>query len=379
MSGTRIAMPQIGVNEDVATVTEWLVKPGEEVRAGQEIALVETTKASVSLEAHAQGYVYPLVDSGSEVSVRQVVALLLDRPDPEKARRLAAEIEDEGPDDDARLSGRGLEGRRLTRRARALLEEVKVDLSALPTDRIVRESDVLALAPGATGATGSAPTVAAQEPASVPERRVAVYGASFGGAALAEVIVAMTGYEVVAFLDDTPELEGAERFGLAVWPGSSLESLAERGVGAVASHIAIREFRLALRDRARAAGLAMLNAVHPQAHLSPSARLGVGNVIKAGAVVDADVQLGDCCIVDNGAIVPHHNVIGDSVHLAPGVSMGGDCRIGSSTLVGVGASIGARISIGRNVIVATGAVVMSDVPDEVVVEGSPAKIVGSRR
>ena len=375
-------MPQLGVNDDVAVVAEWLVEEGDAVQSGARIAVIETMKASVDLKAPSAGFVYPLVARGAEVPVQTVIALVLEQPDREEFTRRAAELR-QGGSAAGGVGGVGSEGGgvatgagasppdglRITRRARDLVEEMGVDVATLPTDRIVREADVLALA--------GAPAPA-QTPSS-PDRRVAVYGASQGGAALAETIVAMGGYEVVAFLDDTEALIGAESFGLPVWPGVDLPSLAGRGVGAVATHIAIRPFRLALRDRIEQAGLTMINAVHPRAHLSPSARLGVGTVIKAGAVVDAEVRIGDCCIVDNGAVVAHHNRLGQGVHLAPGVSMGGDCRVGDQTLVGVGAAIGARVTIGSNVIVAPGAVVVSDVPDDVVVEGSPATVVGRRR
>ena len=368
MSTVEVSMPQLGVNDDVAVIAEWLVAAGDPVSPGARIAVVETTKASVDLEAPSEGFLFPLVEAGIEVPVQTVIALVLEQPDREEFTRLAAELQ-RNVGAGANAGDSAFHGLRITRRARDLVNEMGVDVAALPTDRIVREADILALS--------TTPAAPARRPPS--DRCVAVYGASQGGAALAETIVAMGGYEVVGFLDDTDELIGEERFGLPVWSGTDLQSLTERGVGAVATHITIRPFRLALRDRIQQAGLAMPNAVHPRAHLSPSARLGIGTVIKAGAVIDTEVQIGDCCIIDNGAVVPHHNQLGDAVHLAPGVSMGGDCRVGTETLVGVGATIAARVTIGRNVIVAPGAVVVSDVPDDVVIEGSPAKTVGTRR
>jgi len=366
MSATYVVMPQLGVNDDTALVAQWLVGRGDEIHPGMEIAVIETSKASVGLEAEGAGFLYPIVEAGTEVAVQHPIALLLDRPDEAEANRLAAELRERaGP---ARR-GSGRAEPQLTKKARALVEQHGVDPSLLPTDRVVRESEVRALVPqpDETPAEGAL------------ERRVAVYGASQGGASLAETIAAMEGYEVVAFLDDTEGLAGTDYLGLPVWAGAELEGLHARNVGAVATHIAIRPFRLALRARAAASGLHMPNAVHSGAWVAPSARLGRGNVIKAGAVVDTSARLGDCCIVDNGAIVPHHNVIGDGAHLAPGVTMGGDCRVGAETLIGVGAVIGPRVAIGRNAIVGPGAVVTRDVPDDAVVEGRPAKIVGSRK
>jgi UDP-perosamine 4-acetyltransferase len=362
-------MPQLGANDYTGIVEEWLVDPGTEVHIGMPIAVVETSKATVDLEAEAEGFLYPIVETGTEVALQEPIALLLDNPDQAEAARLIEELRRDAAPVAEAAATTGDGDPQLTKRARALVEELGVDASQLPTDRVVRESDVRALA----GASELAP------PAGAPQQRVAVYGASPGGASLAETLTAVPGYEVVAFLDDTEGLPGTSYAGLPIWAGSELERLVERGVGAVVTHIAIRPFRLELRERTAAAGLEMPNVVHPAATVFPSVRLGRGNVIKAGAVIDTDARLGDCCIIDNGAIVPHHNVIGDAAHLAPGVTLGGDCDIGPETLIGVGAVIGPRITIGRNVIVAPGSVVVRDVPDDVVVEGSPAKVAGSRK
>jgi sugar O-acyltransferase (sialic acid O-acetyltransferase NeuD family) len=260
----------------------------------------------------------------------------------------------------------------LTAKARELVEKTGVDITTLPVDRVIRERDVAKLL---ENAPVQRQLVLNRDWA----RRVAVYGASKAGYAVVEAIRAMGGYEVVAFMDDTPGLIGGTAFGLPVWSGNELETLTARGIGAVATHIAVREFRLKMRDRALAAGLTMLNVIHPRAFVSPSVQMGVGNLIKAGAVVDTEVLLGDSCIIDNGVIVAHHNVIHDACHLAPGVAMGGECSLGERTLVGVGAKIASRIQIGRNVIVRPGSVVVNDVPDDVLVGGNPAKIAGNRR
>jgi len=262
-----------------------------------------------------------------------------------------------------------LAGLNVTARARRLIEEYQIDVSLLPKDRIVRADDVQALldqSPLTDFHTDSF-------------RRCVVYGASQGGRSVVECLKAMGGYEVVAFLDDDPDRTGTTFYGLPVWPADELENLHRKDIRALATHIASREFRLEIRDRSKEAGVCMINVIHPSAVVADSVRMGVGNLIKAGAVLDTDVRLGDCCIIDNGVIIPHHNRIGNGCHLAPGVRMGGDCDIHDCTLVGVGATISGRIQVGSNVVVAPGACVVRNVPADVVVEGVPARIVGKRR
>ena len=360
-------MPRLGVNEDAVTIVAWHVKDGDRVHQGQRLADLETTKASVTLEAETEGFVYLFAAAGAVVQVQDVVAVILRSADEERARGMrgrAAAAADPAPRADQG------DGPRLTAQARRLAETANVDLASLPRDRILRESDVKAL----IGESQSEVTAGLD-----PGRRVAVYGASQGGWAAAETLSAMGGYDVAAYLDDTPGRAGGTFHGLPVWSGAELDQLRGRGVGGVITHIMVREFRLALRGRAREAGLALPNAVHPRAYLSPSSRLGAGNVIKAGAVVDAEVRIGDCCIVDNGVVIAHNNVIGDGCSLAPGVRMAGDSRVGERTLIGTGATLSERLRIGVNVIVSPGAVVVRDVPDNSVVAGSPARVVGERR
>src|ERR1700689_3059747 len=81
MTVTEVFMPQLGVNDDMVMLCAWNVERGRKVNAGDEVALLETTKATFTLEAESAGYLYPVVEMGTEVAVRSVLAVLLDQPD----------------------------------------------------------------------------------------------------------------------------------------------------------------------------------------------------------------------------------------------------------------------------------------------------------
>ena len=360
----EVIVPRQGVNDEVVTIIEWRCKPGDAVQRGQVFANVETSKAVFEVECEESGFFYPLASAGMPVSIRDVVALILPQPDARVVEEYVRGQEKAKP---ALRSSEG--GRTFTEKARELVERHHVDPSLLPQGRIVREQDVLAI-------------LRAQETRVVPHdvpKRAVIYGASQGGLAVLECVRSTGEYEAVAFLDDSPELVGTGYHGVPVWAGSELEALAARGIGAVSTHIADSGVRFALRDRALAAGIVPLNVIHAKAVVAPTVEMGVANLIKAGAVIDAYAQIGDCCIIDNGVIIPHHNRIGDGCHLAPGVCLGGDCDIGSGAIVGIGAAVSARTRIGKNAIIGIGACVARDVPDNAIVEGYPARIVGERK
>ncbi|NIA13201.1 MAG: hypothetical protein GWP08_03905 [Nitrospiraceae bacterium] len=361
---TEVVMPQLGVNDTEAIIVEWNVAPGDRVELGQVLAEVETTKATFELECESPGHFYPLAAEGEKIPIRAVIGLILPEASPGVVDHYRAGMERR-----KEAGAEAVDAPRLTAKARKLVEQHGVELSQLPADRIVRERDVLA-ALGRTAAPAAAPGT---------PRRVVVYGASQGGLAVVACLSTMPSCEVVAFLDDAPERIGTMCHGIPVWPGTQLEALADKGVTAVATHIADGALRLALLERTGAAGLSFMNTIHANATVASTVRMGMGNLIKAGAVIDAYVEIGDCCIVDNGVILPHHNRIGDACHLAPGACFGGNCDVGDGTIVGIGATVSARIRIGRNVIIGPGACVLRDVPDDAIVEGYPGKIVGQRK
>jgi len=113
--------------------------------------------------------------------------------------------------------------------------------------------------------------------------------------------------------------------------------------------------------------------IHPTACVSPLARLGEGVFIGANSVIGPGAILGDHVFVNRGVTIGHDTHIGSFSRIQPGANIGGLSRIGSSVTVAIGATLLERLVIGNNAFVAAGAVVTTDVPDDVLVLGVPAK------
>jgi acetyltransferase EpsM len=113
--------------------------------------------------------------------------------------------------------------------------------------------------------------------------------------------------------------------------------------------------------------------VHDRAWVSPTAELGEGTVVLAGAIVNSGARIGRHVIVNTGAIVEHDVVLGDFAQVSPGAVVGGGARVGSGTYIGLGASVRDHVNLGADVLVAMGAVVVSSVADGGAVRGVPAR------
>lgn len=72
-------LPSLGSDMDEGKLTEWRVKPGDVVKRGQVVAIVETTKAAVDVEIWQDGTIHELkVPVGEKVPVGTVLATLLE-------------------------------------------------------------------------------------------------------------------------------------------------------------------------------------------------------------------------------------------------------------------------------------------------------------
>jgi len=74
---TEFRMPSLGADMEAGTLVEWLVKPGDWVKRGDIVAVVETQKGAIEIETYQPGQIEKfLVDLHSRVPVGTPLALI---------------------------------------------------------------------------------------------------------------------------------------------------------------------------------------------------------------------------------------------------------------------------------------------------------------
>ena len=122
-------------------------------------------------------------------------------------------------------------------------------------------------------------------------------------------------------------------------------------------------------------GLEPINIFHPDAIISPQAKIGKGVLIECGCLVTPNPTIGDNVVVNTGSQVNHDNIIESHVYIASGVVLSGGVTIKENTLIDDGVIITLGRSVGSNCIIGAGAVVTKNIGDNVVGYGSPCRIV----
>ena len=74
----EVRMPQLGMNQDSATIVAWIKNVGDKVTEGEAIFEVETDKATMEAEARSEGYLSNIqVELGVDIPVGELIATIV--------------------------------------------------------------------------------------------------------------------------------------------------------------------------------------------------------------------------------------------------------------------------------------------------------------
>jgi acetyltransferase-like isoleucine patch superfamily enzyme/glycine cleavage system H lipoate-binding protein len=392
----EIVLTREDANTEYALLAEWLVEDRAEVTAGQPVCVVETTKATVEVEAPGAGTIVQLYAEEVEVELGKTIAYVA-----ESAEEVAA-IDAKADDKPAPKPAAG--DRKATRKAVELAELHGVDLAGIDKRGFITEKDVEAvLAARKAAATPAAEPMLAgvsadgvSLPASLelseddgaldPAFLDGLDHDAFRSLAPADKIAALR--EAGARIGDGVELgEGA----LLVAPRIVLEDGVRLGPGATVvceEAVAIGELSqfgadLELRCRRAFLGAGIWGGRSVRfgggGHRDPWATLAIGDLAFVGdetfVNVCRPVLIGREVFLTMRSMIVTHN-IGHSVlegfenRFAPVV-------LEDRSQVGLGAVLYAGARVGREAIVASNSYVVGDIPAGAFAIGVPAKATGS--
>lgn len=208
------------------------------------------------------------------------------------------------------------------------------------------------------------------------DTRIIIIGAGHHAKVIIELIRSHAPSEIVGLTDADPtrgRVLGVEVLG----DDAILPRIFAEGVRHAFVALGDNQARMAAAERALEIGFSLVNAVSPHAHISPTARLGAGIAIMAGAIINADAVVEDLVIINTGAVVEHDVRLGMACHVGPGAVLAGGVVVGAGAFLGAGATVVPRRSIGAAATVGAGACVIADLAPRAIAAGVPARLLPS--
>jgi len=197
----------------------------------------------------------------------------------------------------------------------------------------------------------------------------------FGGNALEAVDCLGDEFELIGFIDDSPEkYERSDSF--EVHSREFLERYPEARVLAVPGSPTSYRRR---RDIIASLGIRkerFARVVHPRATVADRRNIGFNTLLMAGVVVTSNAQIGNhVCILPN-SVIHHDAVIRDHALIGSNVTVAGHVIVGAQSYIGSGSTLIDHSEIGENALVGLGSNVIRAVPPGVRVAGNPARELG---
>ena len=204
-----------------------------------------------------------------------------------------------------------------------------------------------------------------------------ILGAGGHGKVVAETALALDRYSKIAFLDDKFNPKNEYEFqGIKIIGNLDLsqeifdKNIYQEAIVAIGDSIT----RINWLKKLKVIGYKIPNIIHPSAWVSPSCSIKEGTIVFAQAAIQSNAIIGKGSIINTSSSVDHDCIIHEGVHICPGARLAGDVQVGEKSIIGIGSSINEGIIIGKNVIVGAGAAVISNLDDNVIAKGVPAKL-----
>lgn len=118
-----------------------------------------------------------------------------------------------------------------------------------------------------------------------------------------------------------------------------------------------------------------VNCIHPSSNIAYDVKLGVGNVIMAGATINTSSEIKNHAIFNTNCSIDHDNEIESFSSIAPNAVTGGNVSVGEFSVIGIGATVKHNISIGHNCIIGASSYINSDTKPNSVYFGIPGKFI----
>ncbi len=180
-------------------------------------------------------------------------------------------------------------------------------------------------------------------------------------------------YDLIGFIDDTPEKQGMSMLGYPVFGREALDQFPNAKVLAVPGGPSSFQQRASYIEGLNIPVERFATVIHPNASVSKFASVGRNVLLMAGVVVTSNTVISDhVCVLPN-SVIHHDTVVGEWTLIGSNVVIAGNVKVGKNCYIGSGTNIMNGLEIGEGSLVGLGANVIRNVHQQSRVAGNPSK------
>lgn len=196
----------------------------------------------------------------------------------------------------------------------------------------------------------------------------------FNGNGLEALNCLGTEFNFLGFVDDTREKQGLHPLGFEVFSREVFKTYPTALVLAVPGSPTSYSIRKKIIDDLGIADERFATVIHPNASVSPFAKIGKNTLLMAGVVLTSNCIIGNHVCVLSNSVIHHDSAVGDYTLIGSNVTVAGNTSIENNCYIGSGSSIINGISIGENTLVGIGTNVIKTIAKHSKIVGNPARI-----
>jgi sugar O-acyltransferase (sialic acid O-acetyltransferase NeuD family) len=183
-------------------------------------------------------------------------------------------------------------------------------------------------------------------------------------------------YEVIAVLDDNPELQGKNLNGLIVdGPISKVKDFADdiSFVFAIGS-FRTRLIRAQILEKLCIPEKRFVTLIHPTAKIFSTSKIGNGCIVHYGTVVFNHSKIESFCVIAANCVIAVSNVIGKGALIGSNVTTTTGVKIGSYSFIGSSCSIGENVTVEPGAYIGLGSLILKNIKAGTFVLGNPPRL-----
>tara|TARA_B100000780_G_C21111743_1_gene449313 strand:- start:379 stop:1461 length:1083 start_codon:yes stop_codon:yes gene_type:complete len=331
MNTIKIKAPRLNANDDEILINDILIKLGDEIKKGDRVFVVETSKTSIELQAEYDGKVTKInVKKNDYIKVDSIIYELESTSSEKIATKESNKKSNKFPEKNISLKALKIikDNQINIKDLEYIKEEIKLHhvLSYLKNNSVVTNENTKL--PSIVFGCGLHAIEVAN---TLIEENIEFLGfSSKSSEDLGKII--FDKYKVVCSDNKLDEIESMNLKNVYI------------GLGGATSN----QERKSLFDFIKKKKFNTPSVISNKAYVSKFSQIGEGTVVLPGATIGPEVVIGKNCIINNNSVVSHGSIIEDHVHLTPGSIIAGNCYIGELTTIGMASTVLFSTKIGKN-------------------------------